>query len=587
MLREIRLRKFRAFDDFRLTFGDGAYLVGPNNAGKSTLLTALRVADVLVRLAQRRNPTQTSIDGDRRFPSWPMALVDFPALRESVRHEFGDDETRLELYWKNGASLIGVWPREEPGGDAEVDDLPDPFFYLEQKSGMPIRNVQQARSHFPALGVIPILGPIDHTERMLTDGYVTQNISGRLSSRHFRNQLRILKERGELGEFVEFATPWLDGIALDSFKQHLESDGVILDVYYTEPGSRIPKELVWSGDGIQVWLQILYHVFRVKSAPTIILDEPEVYLHPDLQRRLVHLLESTDRQIIVATHSSEIAAEAEPALVTLVDKTRKRARRARDEGTLEWLSTQLGTAFNLRLARALRSTVVLFVEGHDMTVLRRFARRLKLVNLENERGITVIKLEGFSRSDHVAPFAWLCDELLPNAIKTFVLLDRDYRSEESIESLEDDFKQAGIIAHVWRRKELESYLLTPSVLARLSGLATEEAEQLLADVTQDMGSDVFGRLLDEELRNGVSATRHRAQLSADFKRSFDERWADPIFRMEHCPAKDVIAKLNIRLQAQGWKAVSVRSLASAHRIGEIDDEMSSVLHAIEATCEPS
>jgi hypothetical protein len=310
-----------------------------------------------------------------------------------------------------------------------------------------------------------------------------------------------------------------------------------------------------------------------------------VYLHPDLQRRLVHLLESTGAQIVMATHSSEIAAEAEPALVTLVDKARRRARRANDEKTLEWLSTQLGTAFNLRLARALRSKVVLFVEGRDMTVLRRLARKLKLANLENERGITVIKLDGFSRSDHVAPFVWLCEELLPNALKTFVLLDRDYRAEESIQSLEGDFKQAGIVAHVWRRKELESYLLTPSVIARLSGSTEHEAGELLADVTLDMGSDVFGRLLDEELKIGVSASRHRAQVTADFKRSFDERWVDPRFRMEHCPAKQVIAKCNIRLQALGRKSVSVRSLASTHRIREIDDEMASMLQVIEAACE--
>ena len=65
---------------------------------------------------------------------------------------------------------------------------------------------------------------------------------------------------------------------------------------------RFQKELVWAGDGLQVWLQLLYHVYRVKNFDSIILDEPEVYLHPDLQRKLVHLLEATCRQIILATH---------------------------------------------------------------------------------------------------------------------------------------------------------------------------------------------------------------------------------------------------------------------------------------------
>jgi len=51
-----------------------------------------------------------------------------------------------------------------------------------------------------------------------------------------------------------------------------------LDVFYQEADSRIPKELVWAGDGIQVWLQLLYHVYRVQNCETIVLDEPEVYL---------------------------------------------------------------------------------------------------------------------------------------------------------------------------------------------------------------------------------------------------------------------------------------------------------------------
>jgi hypothetical protein len=252
MLKDLKLRNFRAFQDFRLTFSDGAYLIGPNNAGKSTVLTALRVADVLIRLARRRKPDDARVDGDRKYPIWPMPLTDFPALRESVRHEFRGHEARLELNWKSGAKLVGIWPEED-------DDTSEPFFFLERRPGMPVRDVKQAREAFPQLGVIPILGPIDHTESQLRDSYVERNISGRLSSRHFRNQLRLLKNSGELERFLDFAEPWIDGTQLKNFGQHLGSgsEGVVLDVYYTEPGSRAEKELVWAGDGIQVWLQLV------------------------------------------------------------------------------------------------------------------------------------------------------------------------------------------------------------------------------------------------------------------------------------------------------------------------------------------
>ena len=114
-----------------------------------------------------------------------------------------------------------------------------------------------------------------------------------------------------------------------------------LDVYYSEQSSRNLKELAWAGDGIQIWLQLLYHIHRVQASDTIILDEPEVYLHPDLQRRLVQLLESTGRQVILATHSAELISEVDARSIALVDKTNRRARRVRAGTDLQLLSDML------------------------------------------------------------------------------------------------------------------------------------------------------------------------------------------------------------------------------------------------------
>src|SRR4051794_31613534 len=109
MLKQLRLVKFRAFKDFAVTFGDGAYLVGPNNAGKSTILTSLRTADLLLRHAYRRKPELAATDKDVSVVGYPVNLRDFPALRDSLRYEFGGAEVRLELQWKSKAQLIAVW----------------------------------------------------------------------------------------------------------------------------------------------------------------------------------------------------------------------------------------------------------------------------------------------------------------------------------------------------------------------------------------------------------------------------------------------------------------------------------------------
>jgi predicted ATPase len=575
MLRQLRLKNFRSFRNFTIGFRDGAYLVGPNNAGKSTILTALRTADVLLRYAQQRNPTIHSVHNDQHYVAYPISLRDFPALMESVRYDFRGEEASFQLTWKSDARLTAVWPKVGSDQDQE------PFFYLEKKPGLQVKAVKAARDTFTGLGVIPVLGPVEHSEDLLDDEYVKRNISGRLSSRHFRNQLRLMRENGTYEAFLEFATPWLDNLTFESFGRHLGDNGQVLDVFYKETDSRVPKELVWAGDGVQVWLQLIYHIYRVKNFGTIVLDEPEVYLHPDLQRRLVHLLEATGRQVILATHSSEVITEADPKLVTLIEKSRKGAIRAKDNSQLQLMSSALGSAFNLRLAKALKSEVALFVEGDDMSIVSRLARTLDFQAVANERGVTIIPLKGYSRWGAVTPFAWLARELLSDAIRIFVILDRDYRPDSVISEVEHAFAKENISAHVWRRKELESYLLTPDVMARLAGGPLPVVSEIIDAVTADMGNYVFSQMLGERVKTEVSAKRDATEVTRDFKNEFDRLWQHGEYRLHCSPAKRVLSGVNSRLTQAGFRSIMVHNLATAHRIEEISAEISGTLRRVE------
>lgn len=580
MLKHLRLVNFRTFPDFTVAFGNGAYLVGPNNAGKSTILTALRAADVLLRHAYRRKADVSETDQGVSVSAYPVSLRDFPALRDSLRHEFGSAETRLELLWKDGSQLTAVWPAED-----ETEDRGG-FFYLNAPGGFPVRAPAQARTVFPPLGIVPILGPTEHSEKLLADEYVRQSVASRLSSRHFRNQLRLLDEAGLLQGFLDWSQTWLGELSFDRLGRHLGDEGMIVEAFLFEEGSRVPKEIVWAGDGIQVWLQLLYHIYRVKESATIILDEPEVYLHPDLQRRLVHLLEDTGRQVIVATHSAEMVAESDGRLTTLVDRSRKRASRTRTDADFEMLSGTLGTAFNLRLAKALRSRVAMFVEGQDMVILRRFAKTLGLTSVESEVGLTIIPLKGYSNWGQVGPFKWLCDELLPDALETFVILDRDYRSDTIRSKVMKEFADGGIHGHVWQRKELESYLLNPAVLARLSGASAAKITTWLNQVTSGMESEVFGRLLDERFKE-VSGSKHAVSVTTSFKPEFDKLWTKPSYRLGICPPKQIISSLNSKLQAEGLKPVSLVGLARGHRRSEIPSEVVELLTLVEERANPN
>src|ERR1700688_4708081 len=122
---------------------------------------------------------------------------------------------------------------------------------------------------------------------------------------------------------------------------------------------RVDRELFWAGFGFQVWLQILTHLANSSDADVLVIDEPKIYLHPDLQHKLFHLLKATNKQIILATHSAEMVNEAEHDEVILVNKARKTAHRVTDIDGLQEALFSIGSAQNIHLARLSRGKKIL------------------------------------------------------------------------------------------------------------------------------------------------------------------------------------------------------------------------------------
>ena len=423
MLRKVALTNFKAFERFTMTLPGDAFLVGPNNAGKSTLISAIRLGASLLRYATARTPSLPLRRPGISGVVYPLLSDQTVFVEENIRHEFHNLETRLELTFSNGGHLIAVWP-EAASDETDDDREPDPYFFLRVDDRSQPLTTKAVKEAFPAVGVIPMLTPLEHDEILLDERYIKRNQDGRLASRHFRNHLHLMRNeysrthQSRMHEFLDFAAEWVPELEIGDLVRRPSKDGFQLDVFYTEPGFRAEKELYWSGDGIQVWLQLLLHVFRVRDMATVVIDEPDVFLHADLQRRLVRLLEAVTPQTITATHSPEMLAEASVENVIWVDKTRRRAVRGPTASVMSDLSEAIGSQFNIRLAKALRSKVCLFVEGKDMKIVRYLARAVGAARLSTETGVAVVPLEGFSNWEHVEPFGWLVRNLLEGSVTT-------------------------------------------------------------------------------------------------------------------------------------------------------------------------
>jgi hypothetical protein len=283
MITQLRLVNYKGFEKFTLTLRAGtSVLVGPNNAGKSTIIHALRLCSALLAIAKRKNPDLGRIDigRDRNVRGYSITGAANALVDENIRYEGRELEARLELKFKNKATLYVVWPVES-----------EPYFYLEHIPGVQPPSLRVVREFYSTLGIVQTMAPLEPRESLLSESHVRDNIGGPLASRHFRNQLYYRRQAGgsdylDYLSYLSGSTPEIKGLTLlPSAEAPIE-----LDLFYLEAGSRAEKEISWAGDGLQIWIQLLFHVWRLRDSETLVLDEPDVFLHPDLQRRLIHIL---------------------------------------------------------------------------------------------------------------------------------------------------------------------------------------------------------------------------------------------------------------------------------------------------------
>lgn len=277
---------YKGLGDYSLRLAHMNILVGPNNCGKSTVLGAYRVLMQGLRRARSSHAERLRGPSGRRA-GWRLPDEAPPISAENIHTDYADIDTKVEFKLSNRGQLTLFFPAD--GGC---------FLFADSIEGE-VTGPRELNRYLPiSLVVIPVLGPVEHQERLVTADTLRRNLITTRASRNFRNYWYQYPD--DFDEFADLVRRTWPGMEI----QPPERLDDVLGMFCLE--RRISRELYWAGFGFQIWLQLLTHISRSHGASLLVVDEPELYLHPDIQRQLLGILRDAGPDVILATHSTEI-----------------------------------------------------------------------------------------------------------------------------------------------------------------------------------------------------------------------------------------------------------------------------------------
>ncbi len=571
----VQFRNFKALENFSISLERMNILVGPNNSGKSTVIGAFRVLAMGLRRAALRNPELLGIRDGTLGYRIPRALL--PITLENAQTDYQDVEATVTFRLTNGNKLRLSFIRDD-------DDC---IMYAETADGEIVTRSTFSRQFPISLLVVPVLGPVENREQIVKKETVDQNLATHRASRNFRNYWHHYPT-----DFQAFRQQVVDTWpGMDIQPPELAPDRR-LSMFCLE--DRITRELYWTGYGFQVWCQLLSHIFRSQNRSVLIIDEPDIYLHANPQRQLLSILKTAGPDVLIATHSSEIVAEADDILV--IDKTQRSARRLRSLEGIQTTLISLGSIHTVTMAAIAQTRRVLYIEGEDFKILRRFARRLGLNELGAGVGIAPFPLGGFPSIRRVKAFSLGVSESIGGSILFGGIFDRDFRPDEEIDKLLKELNSELALPMILARKEIENYLLIPraldKALARLlderarrigeSVCAARPTSELLQEITEPMQAEIQAQYIAKRVNFLDHTGKDASTISQEAIEIFNRKWRDDQLRLDIVPGKRVLSQLVARVQNDYKVILTPARIIEALRESDMPSDLRQTLRTIDS-----
>lgn len=590
MITKITLINFKCYEQHEIPFNKLTIIVGKNNAGKSTLIEALRIISIVSKRFTSSNfnqpPNWTNLP--KRYIGIHPSLGKIDFSTHNIINQFGESPARIKVDFENG-ELIEIFIKES--GELFAYAKNEKGHYIKTKSSA--KDLEQA-----SISILPQIGPLLEEEKVLDPSYVHYRLHSNLVSRHFRNQLSYYPEFRD--QFIKLAEGTWPGLRIVDLIEASKGFNPVDPSLIVQEGT-FATEIGSMGHGLQMWLQTMWFLARTPSNHSVVLDEPDVYMHADLQRKLIRILKGKFHQIIIATHSLEIMAEVLPENMIIIDRRQQTSKFAVDLPNIQSvIYNDIGSIHNLELARIWSARKFLMVEGSDISILKRFQDTLYPDSLYPFDNIPNSDIGGWGGWKYAIGSKYVLRNAGDELLKIYCILDSDYHIPPEIDEKKAEAARHKINLHIWKRKEIENYLLVPEAICRLiirkkPNLRTainvsiicekiyELAENTKDDIIDNYATEIAKYYRMENLlidfTNEGNELKYEAKNFNKIARSYvKSRWEN---RIEVIPGKDILRALNRWLTEDHKVSFGIAELATEIKENELSEELKSIIHQLE------
>jgi predicted ATPase len=465
MLTKLRIKNFRQIEDQTFDLSQAVVIIGPNNGGKTTILQAISLFDVAIRLWGEQRIEKKSKASTRTGIAITLEnLLNIPLteyrelwrdlnLREVLPNENGKSTSRnikIEIH-AEGYTIGENWTT-----GFEFDYGRDSLIYARLAN-----NTEGIPYDFPKIllqeriGYLPSVAGLNPMEDKLELGSIFRYIGSGRTADVLRNICFHLYNLEDKKKWLEF-TSEIDKLFKIKLNPPLYfTTSGLLKMTYDE-GAKKKMDLSSLGSGAKQAILMFAYLNAFPNTVNL-LDEPDAHLEvirqSNIYDKISDFAKKNNSQIIIASHSESVLNRAfgkdqviSAVLGTFNTVNNKKfvASILRDYGYEEFIIAN-------------QRPYVLYFEGNtDFDFLKAFCKKFNreeyLSILENE--VYPYPISGNDVNYAKKHFAAL-KEFIPH-LKGYALFDNLNRNVEN--------KQPDLIIKQWQRREMENYLPIPQVL---------------------------------------------------------------------------------------------------------------------------